>query len=357
MARRDYSRIAALLLLAVVLYYVYRILQPVLPALAWGAILATLFQPLFVRLARRLRRPRLASALSCVLLIVGIVLPAIFLLSMLAGQSVVAYKALEARLAPSSPGFADAIQRSHAYQWGVAKSRRLGVPEPDLKAAAIKAVGLVSGFLVSRSAAIFSGVTSLLLNFLVTVLLFYYLLLRGPDILRQLQQASPLRPEHHAIIMKKSRLFARAIFGGILATALAHGVAGGLIFLFAGLPSPLLWGAVLALVSLLPLVGTAVVWVPLVIHYLLTGAVWKGIILAAAFIGASVLADYVVRPRVMGQGLEIDDVWILLSVIGGIAYFGFLGLFLGPILLTLLWVLLEIYKDEFREELSGDTTS
>jgi predicted PurR-regulated permease PerM len=357
MVRRDYSRIAVLLLLAVVLYYVFRILEPFLSALAWAAILATVLYPLFSALSRRLRRPRLASALTCVLLTVGIVLPAIFLLSMLAGQSVGAYKALEAHLAPSSPRFLDAVQSSSSYQWIAAKGRELGMPAPDFKAVATKAIGLISGFLVSRSAAIFSGITGLFVNLLVMLLLFYYFLLRGPDLLGRLRQLSPLRAAHEDIIIAKFRDFARSIFGGILATALVHGVAGGLIFLCAGLPSPLLWAAVIALVSLLPLVGTTLVWVPLVIYYLVTGSILKGLILAAAFAGAGAVADYVVRPMVMRHGTDIDSLWILLSVIGGIALFGFVGLFLGPILLTLLLVLLEIYQDEFRPELGDGTVS
>ena len=100
MQRTDYGRIAVLIVLVIVLYFVFRILEPFLPALAWAAILATVFHPLFSALSRRLRRPRLASAVSCVLLTVVIVLPAMFLLFMLAEQSVAAYRLLEARVAP-----------------------------------------------------------------------------------------------------------------------------------------------------------------------------------------------------------------------------------------------------------------
>jgi predicted PurR-regulated permease PerM len=227
------------------------------------------------------------------------------------------------------------------------------MPEPDLGAVATKAIGLVSGFLVSRSASIFSGITDVVVNFFVMLVLFYYLLLRGPDILHELKQLSPLRSEHEEIIIEKFRAFTRAIFGGTLATALLQGIGGGLIFLFAGLPSPLLWGAVIGLVSLVPAVGTALVWGPLVIYYLLTGSVLKGIILLVAFAGMVGIVDYVVRPMVIRRGAEIDALWVLLSVIGGVVVFGLLGLFLGPFLVALLLALLDIYKVEFRRELGG----
>jgi predicted PurR-regulated permease PerM len=351
MPRPDYSRIGILVVLVIVLYYVLRILQPFLHGLVWAAILATVFYPLYSAISRRLRRPRLASVLSCVLLTVGIVLPAVFLFTMLARQSVGAYRAMEAHLTPSGP--LDAVQQSSSYQWFLAKGKEFGMPEPDLGAAARKAIGLVSGFLVSKSASIFSGITALLVNFFVMLMLFYYLLLRGPDIVHQLRQLSPLRSEHEEIIIDKFRAFTRAIFGGTLATALLHGAAGGLIFLFARLPSPLLWGAVISMVSLVPAVGTSLVWGPLVIYYLLTGSVLKGIILLIAFAAAVGIVDYVVRPMVIRRGVEIDPLWVLLSVIGGVMFFGFLGLFLGPFLVALLWALLDIYKVEFRHELRG----
>src|SRR5208337_3335534 len=351
MQRTDYGRIALLIVLVIVLYYVFRILEPFLPALAWAAILATVFHPLFSALSRRLRHPRWASALSCVLLTVVIVLPAMFLLFMLAEQSVGAYRMLEARVAVGRPASFEAVRRTSSYQWFLAKSKGLGMPEPDLGAVAAKAIGIVSEFLVSRSAPIFSSITHFVVNFFVMIFALYYLLLKGPGILRELRQLSPLRPEHEEKIMEKFRALAVATFGGRFATALIQGTAGGVIFFFFGLPSPLLWGAVMAFLSLIPVVGTALVWAPLAGYYILTGPVWKGIILLVVFIGVAGTVDNVVKPILIRRGAEINTLWIFLSVLGGIGVFGFLGLFLGPFLVTILMVLVEIYKVEFRDEL------
>jgi len=355
MPRADYARIAVLLVLVVVLYYVFRILEPFLPALVWAAILATIFHPLFSALSRRLRHPRWASALSCVLLTVVIVLPAMFLLFMMAEQSVSAYRMLEGRVAAGGPASFEAVRRTSSYQWLLAKTQGLGLPEPDLGAVAAKAIGKVSEFLVSRSASIFSGITRFVVNFLVMLFALYYLLLKGPGMLLELRQLSFLRPEHEEKIIEKFRTIAFATFGGSLATALIQGTAGGLVFLFFGLPSPLLWGAVMAFLSLVPVVGTALVWAPLVGYYILTGAVVKGIILLVVFAGVVGTVDNVVKPIFIRRGTEIGTLWVFLSVLGGIGVFGFLGLFLGPFLVTLLLVLVEIYKVEFRPELGGNS--
>ena len=357
MQRTDYGRIAVLIALVIVLYYVFRILEPFLSALAWAAILATVFRPLFSALSWRLRRPRLASALSCLLLTVVIVLPAMFLLFMLAEQSVGAYRMLEARVAAGHPASFEAVRKTSSYQWFFAETKGLGMPEPDLRAVAAKAIGIVSEFLVSRSASIFSGITHFVVNFFVMIFALYYLLLRGPGILHELRQLSPLRPEHEEKILEKFRALAVATFGGSFATALIQGTAGGVIFFFFGLPSPLLWGAVMAFLSLIPVVGTALVWAPLAVYYILTGAVWKGIILLVVFIGVAGTVDNVVKPILIRRGAEINTLWVFLSVLGGIGVFGFLGLFLGPFLVTMLLVLVEIYKVEFRDELVGNAAS
>jgi predicted PurR-regulated permease PerM len=245
MPRPDYARIAVVLVFAIVLYYVFRILEPFLPALVWAAILATVFHPLFSFLLRRLRHPRLASILTCVFLTVVIVLPTLFLILMLARESVVAYKALEEHVTGGGPASLDALQKTSAYQWFLAKSGDLGMPEPDPGAVATKGIGIVSEFLVSRSAKIFSGITHSVINFFVMLFGLYYFLLRGPDMLRELRALSFLRTEHEDRIIEKFRAIAVATFGGSLATAAIHGAADGIIFLLSGLPSPLVWGAVI----------------------------------------------------------------------------------------------------------------
>lgn len=357
MQRTDYERVAVVAVLLIVLYYVVRILQPFLPALVWALVLVSVFHPLFAALSRLLHRPRLASALACVLLTVLIVLPVIFLVFILAEQSVGAYRLLEERVKSSGPGGLEALRGAPFYQALLARARAWGLPEPDLSGAAMKALHAISEFLVSRSGLILSRLTHFLLNFFIMLFALYYLFLSGPELLHELRQISPLRHEHEEKIIERFRAMAAAAFGGGLATALIHGVAGGLIFLFLGLPSPLLWGAVMALLSMIPLVGTALVWGPLAAYYLLTGALAKGIVLVVVFAVVIGSIDSIVKPLLLRRGTEINTLWIFLSVLGGIEVFGFLGFFLGPFLVATLFVLVEICKVEFREELDGKPAS
>jgi predicted PurR-regulated permease PerM len=323
----------------------------------WAAILATVFHPVFERVSRLLRRRGLASALTCVLLTVAIVLPVLVLILLLAGESVSAYRMLEERIKSGQVGGLAALRNAAPYQWVLAKFKELGLPEPNLSETGIRALRAVSEFLVGHSASVVSGFTRFALNFFVMLFSLYYLFLYGPQILSELRGLLPLRAEHEEKIIEKFRGIARATFGGALATALIQGTAGGLVFLIFGLPSPLLWGAVMAFLSLVPVVGTALVWGPVVLYYLLTGAFWKGILLLAVFGGVVGSVDNIVKPLLIRRGAEINTLLIFLSVLGGLGVFGFLGFVLGPFFVTVLFVLVDIYKAEFREELSEKLAS
>ena len=356
MERRDYGRVAFVAVLLVVLYYVFRILQPFLPALAWAAILATAFYPVYEKISGRLKSPRLASVLTCVLLTTLIVLPIILLLIKVAGESVDAYRSLEAKVQSKELGGFEYVRETRAFQWVREQAKALGLPEPNLQGAAVGVVQVVSQFLVKHSSDVFSGFARFVFNFFVTIVGTYYLFLGGPKIMKELRRLSPLRTEHEEAMIRKFKDVAAVTLEGGLLTALIQGAAGGVIFLFFGIPSPLLWGAVMALLSLIPVVGTALVWGPIVIYFLLSGAVGKGLLLFALCAGLVGSIDNVVKPLFIQRRTAIPTFWVFIGVLGGIGVFGFLGIVLGPLMVAVLFALIEIYKVEFREELSEKLT-
>lgn len=357
MQRGDYARIAFVVVLLVVLYYVFRILQPFLTALVWAAVLATVFHPVYERLAHRLQRPRLASALACVLLTVAIVLPVMLLLILLAGESLEAYRLVQAKIQEGAWHGLDSLRQAVAYQWLRTKLLALGLPEPDLREMAVQVVRSLSQFLVSHSSDVFAGFTRFVFNFVVTIFGMYYLFLSGAEILRELRQLSPLRREHEEAIISKFKEITLATFEGNLLTSALQGAAGGLVFFLFGLPSPLLWGAVMAFLSLVPLVGTALVWGPVVAYYLITGALAKGFALLAVCAGVVGSIDNLVKPLLIRRRAEIPTLWVFVGVLGGVGVFGFLGFVLGPLMVAVLFALIEIYKVEFRSELSDKLAS
>lgn len=356
MTPRNYGRLAFVVVFLFVLYYVFRILQPFLSALIWAAILSTVSYPLFSWLSKKLRRARLASVLTCLFLTFAIVIPLILLLIVLAGQSVEAYRFVEGKIREGELGQLNALRERPAYQWLESHLTALGMPEPDLKAAAVRALRSISQFLVSHSSSIFSGFASFIFNFFVMIFSMYYLFLQGPDVLKELRRLSPLRSEVEDTIISKFRDMAVATFQVTLVTSLVQGAVGGFVFFLFGIPAPLLWGAVMSLLALFPLVGMALVWGPAAIYYVLAGAAGKGIFLAAIFVVVVGSIDNILRPLLLRHRAQIPTLWIFLGVLGGVGVFGFLGLVLGPLSVAVLFALIEIYKVEFRAELSDKLT-
>jgi predicted PurR-regulated permease PerM len=352
MQRQDYARIGFVAVLLVVVYYVFRIFMPFLAGLVWAAILATVFYPAYERLARWLKRPPLASALTCLLLIVMIILPMLLILILLAGESVQAYRVVEAKLQTGNLSGLEWLRQTATFVWLREKILALGLPEPNLSQAAVQTVRSVSQFLVRHSSDVFSGFARFAFNFLVMILGAYYMFLSGPKILAEIRRLSPLRPEYEEAILNKFKEITVATFEGSLLTALLQGTAGGLVFYLFGLDSPLLWGAAMAFLSLVPLVGTALVWGPVVIYFLLTGSTLKGLLLMAVSAAVVGSIDNLVKPLLIRRGAEIPTAWVFIGVMGGVGVFGFLGLVLGPLMMAILLALIEIYKTEFRSELS-----
>jgi predicted PurR-regulated permease PerM len=353
MQRQDYARIGFVAALLVVAYYALRILMPFLTGLVWAAILAIVFYPAYERLARWVKRPSLASALTCLLLVVMIILPVLLIVVLLAGESVQAYGVVEAKLQSGNVSGLEWVRETAAFAWLRGKLLALGLPEPNLSKAVVETVGSISQFLVRHSSDVFSGFAHSVFNFLVMILGTYYMFLSGPSILAEIRRLSPLRPEHEEAILNKFKEITVATFVGNLLTALLQGTAGGLVFLLFGLDAPLLWGAVMAFLSLVPLVGTALVWGPVVIYFVLTGSVLKGLLLLV--VSATVVSsiDNLVKPLLIRRGVEIPTAWVFVGVLGGVAVFGFLGVVLGPLVIAILLALFEIYKTQSRGEVGG----
>ncbi len=348
--QRGMARVFLLIFLAIVLYFVGRILKPFFDSLVWAVILATLFYPVYHRIERYLHKKELSSALCCALLTVAIILPVVLLVFLMAGESVKAYRSLEDMLAGGVPAKIAAIHNSAVYQKLTERLSEMGLPAPDLGAAAMRVVRTGSRFLVAHSAGLVSGFINFILQLFVMLFGLYYLFLRGPQILHELRALIPLRPEYEERIIQKFTGVVHATFTGSLAVALVQGALGGLGFLIFGISSSLLWGAAMALVSLVPVVGTALIWGPVVIFYMLTGSVVKGLVMLAVFGVVVGSVDNILKPVLIQRGMEIHTLWVFISVIGGLSVFGFLGIVLGPFLFTILVALLEIYKAEFGSQ-------
>lgn len=237
---------------------------------------------------------------------------------------------------------------------------RLGLTRPELvderlSTILTRGIQLLAGKVVSLG----QNTVEFVLSLFIMLYLLFFLVRDGDDIAGRITGAIPLRPELQRQLAGRFTTVLRATVRGTLVVAIVQGVLGGLIFWILGLNTPVLWGAVMAVLSLLPAVGTGLVWVPTAVYLAVTGAVGKGIILAAYGLLVIGSVDNVLRPLLVGKDTQMPDYVILLSTLGGLAIFGFNGFVIGPMIAAMfitVWDILATHRGSPATEPASTTS-
>lgn len=184
-----------------------------------------------------------------------------------------------------------------------------------------------------------------------TVILFvvYYVLTDGDKLVAYMRRALPLPPTQTDYLLREANRGLHAVFVGQILTSLIQGVVGGIAFLITGVPGVILWSAVMAILSLLPVVGAFLVWVPAAVWLLVKGKIWQGIFMIAWGVLVVSQVDNFVRPKLIGDRADIHPLFVLLGVLGGVAAFGFIGLFLGPLLVGVTISILRVWESDYLD--------
>lgn len=319
------------------------LLWPFSGALLWATLLAIIFAPVYRRFLDGLPEWRNLAALSTVIVVVVLVLiPVGIVIASLVDQGGELYQRIQA----GEIDLAHPLQQLKAAlpDWAASISDRLaGI---DLSAVKERLSGLVvpAGQQLAGHAI---NIGQLTLEFVASLLVMLYLLfffLRdGDELSQRIRDALPLRAGQTAEILDAFILAVRGTIKGIILVALIQGALGGLIFWLLGLTAPLLAGAIMALLSLLPVLGSALVWVPAALYLLVAGAVTKGIILLAFGTFVIGLADNFLRPVLVGQSIRMPSYVVLLATLGGLATFGANGFVIGPLVAAMFLTAWNIY--------------
>jgi predicted PurR-regulated permease PerM len=331
-------------LLLVVLYFCFRILQPFLMPIFLALILSTLLAPLYDVLLRKLNgRKSLAALLVCFGLTGAILLPLMFLAFSLANEANDAYQQVKDPATLTKIQFwLDPTNNPvlHRVNVWLPPSYRLENLQLGTKLGTqAQEIGIaVLGVATKLATSVFGFLT----DYLMMAVVLFFLLRDSAYFAESVRAISPLSPEDEARFVNRFRVVTRATVVGNLSTALTQGAVSGLIFLFMGLPSPIMWGVLTASLSLVPLVGTALVWVPWTIYLFAVGSPIKAVIFVILQIVAVGGIDNILRPLFMGSDVNMHTLLLFFSIFGGVTYFGILGLVIGPLVFAMAIALLEV---------------
>lgn len=321
------------------------LIKPFLTAIFIAFILFVLFSPLYNFILRRLSGWRAVSSLiTCLLIIIIIFLPFLIFTGVLATSAYNFYQYLN-----------EAFKNGHLQQYLNLKDSPIieklayyvpSVKNYDLNATEIitKYLGTVSQFIYTNTRSIVTGISTTIIGFVLIMFITFYLFIDGASFLSEIKLLSPLDRRYNEEILDELFKTIKLTFKGSLVIAVVQGILGAVAFLICGIDSWALWGAVMILSSLIPVVGTALIWVPAAFIQAVTGHLWAAGFIVVWGIAVIGLADNLLRPQLLKGDTNVHPLLIFLSVMGGLSYFGFLGIILGPLILSLLVYILRIYK-------------
>ncbi len=339
-----------LLLVAGISLLFVLVVRRFLLAVLLAAIFAGMAYPLFRWLLARLRgRRSLASVATIVLLMLGVALP---LASFLALVTTEAIQVSEG----AGEWFQEQAERIDEIRGLAERLPLVGqlVPESGEVVAALRDMaGRAGSALVGRFAAATRGTLAFFLQLFVLLYAMYFFLLDGPGILRTILYYIPLEPAEEEALLERFVSVTRATLKGSLLIGVIQGGAAGLAFWVAGIPGPAFWGTVMVVLSVIPAVGAAFVWVPAVVYLLVVDKVAAGVGLLVWCAVVVSTIDNFLRPRLVGRDARMSDLLILLSTLGGILLFGAVGFIVGPIGAALFVSIWHIYGETFGDWLPG----
>lgn len=321
------------------------LIAPFSGAILWAVIAAVLFEPLNARmLAAMPRRPGTAALATLLVIVIVVVVPAMLLTAALLSEATDFY----ARIRRGEIDFGRVFIETQAHLpiWARTWLADVGLGDADgLRAKLGRA--LANGFqtVAAQVLNIGQGTLGFFLALGVMLYLTFFLLRDGHALAARIERAIPLGPEQRAILVEKFVAVIRATIKGSLIVAILQGTTGAVVFWALGIPGALLWGVAMGVFSLFPAIGTGLIWVPVTLYLLATGAIWQAIILflCGFFIISSV--DNIVRPILVGRDARMPDYVVLIATLGGFELMGFNGFVVGPVIAALFMAVWDIFGD------------
>lgn len=333
-----------LMLLVVFSLAFVAILLPFYGAVFWAAVLAILFAPFYRKLLIKMnQRSNLAALATLAICLVVVIIPLVLIAISLVHEATNLYGTLRS----GQLDFGIFFQKIVAAlpTWVVNLLDRFGltdfsVLQTKLSNAAVQG----SEFITKQAINIGQNTFNFLVSFTIMLYILFFLLRDGDKIAARIKQAAPLNTEHKRTLFNNLTTAIRATVKGNIIVAAVQGALGGIAFWFLGVQGALLWAVLMAFLSLLPAIGAALIWVPVAIYFLVTGAIWQGVTLIAFGILVIGLVDNILRPILVGKDTQLPDFVVLISTVGGMALLGLNGFVIGPVIAALFISLWEMFS-------------
>ncbi|MFH2037712.1 MAG: AI-2E family transporter [Candidatus Zixiibacteriota bacterium] len=348
--KREYF-IAALFffIVAVFFYLFYRLMVPFFTPIAWAAILTIVFYPLYIRLHKKIKSPNRASILMCTIIFVIIIGPSVYILASLVSEATAAVGNLNEAY---QNGSLKSLTSIYIPFWDTIKAKLAAYPQlanVDFETIIKDALATVTRAIGSQATTVIANITRTLFYFFLMFFAMFFFFRDGEAIIDFLKRITPLEKRQVVIVYTHLKSVIEAMMYGGVVIALFQGLMGGLLFLIMGIPSPVLWGSVMAVLAFVPVVGPFLIYIPAGIILFATGAQVKGILVIAIGIAIS-QSDNFLRPMLFSGKSQTHTLMLFFSIMGGIYMFGLLGIVMGPFIAAMFLTLLKMFELQLNPE-------
>lgn len=339
--------------IVIVLYYLFAILRPFIAVIFFAAVLTVVFYPVYKFILRKLSgHKRTSSFLTCLLVILVIILPVSSFVIMLSAEAVDTYQVVSAKI--ESGVFDKYLQWEDGgffYDLKQQVDPFVDIKELDVKENILKGAQTLSTFIFDQTTNLLKGIGGLLMNFVIMLFAMFYFFKDGEVLVARLGFLSPLPSIYEGEFFRKMNSMVKAIVFGVFLTAIIQGFVGGIGYAIVGISNPVFWGTFIAFFSLVPMVGTAAVWMPTVVVLAILGEYWQALFIGIWGMMVIGTVDNFIRPYLIGGKANTYPLATFFVILGGIWTMGLKGIIVGPLVLMLLLSLLHIYEAEYRKVL------
>ncbi|OGW80471.1 MAG: hypothetical protein A3G33_09795 [Omnitrophica bacterium RIFCSPLOWO2_12_FULL_44_17] len=332
-----------------ILYQLFLIFSPFINAIFWAGVLAFAFHPLNQQIARLPKINRsVASVITTVFVVLIVVIPAALILLSLIREAIDVYQALSSRITVDQfTRWIENIRQTAAAKWPPEIAKYLDYAEKNVSSLLVNGVQKTGNFVAIKFASITKGFIFGIINFFLIGFVLFFFLRDGQYIYEALYRLIPMENTHKKLLSDKLNEAFAAIIRGQFVTSILQGIMATIAFWALSLPAPFLVGSLTFLTSMVPITGAATVWVPFAIYLFVIQAYTKfGLLLVFGIFGIS-LMDNILKPLLIGEKTKLPILLLFLGSLGGLRMYGFTGIFLGPLILSVFFVLLKIYREQF----------
>lgn len=332
----------------------FLVIKPYINAILASMVLAFLAYPIYLKLVKKTNNKNFSAFIVSTMMILILAVPLIFVANSIRAETFKAYESLSLKLDELKQNQQDCEEEncSKSVLDTLVSNKEVGrYLDTGLSRVSSSVIEAASAFLFS--------LPSLLINILIAIFGMFFFLRDGDLFIQKAQGFFPIKKSHQSMIVKKLNETAQGVIYGQILLAILQGTVGAVGFFFFGMPSPILWGIAMAICALIPFIGTGIIWFPAGSYILIqgvlnsdSGLIWKGIgllIYGALFISS---IDNILKPKIIGDKANVHPFIVMIGAIGGLSLFGFIGFIIGPIILSTLIVVLNIYERE-KHEITG----